>query len=248
MAGRFGVVVAMASEARALAGRTVAPLSFFPVGEFGLGYLAGIGPERAKHGANALVAQGVGALMSWGIAGGLHASVPAGHVLLPQAVLGADRQSFASNAHWRRALVVEFEGICDFADGLLIQSDVLVAAPAAKHALHRRSGALAVDMESCAIAHAAFAAELPFLAVRVVADECDDEVPGIVVGLNDPWGRVRPLRLLRRLLAGPQRLGDLLTLRRSFDQGCKRLTAIAPGLGSAWERYLQQTSQNRGGG
>lgn len=229
----------MASEARALVGRKVAPLTLFPVGKSGIGYLAGIGPERAGEGANVIIDQGVGALMSWGIAGGLHASVSAGHALLPRAVLGSNLCSDESNAHWRGALAQTLAGKCEFSDGTLIQSDKLVPAPAAKQLLHERSGALAVDMESSTIARRAAAAGLPFLAVRVVADDCENEVPDIVIGLNDAWGRVRPARLARRLALGPHKLRDLLALRRSFARGCARLTDVAQGLDQAWQLYQE---------
>ena len=84
----MGVVVALASEARAL-GPTMPrggdpPLSELALlGEGSLLALSGIGGAAAAAAAQALVDSGVSALMTFGMAGGLDPALKPGSVVIP---------------------------------------------------------------------------------------------------------------------------------------------------------------------
>lgn len=113
--------------------------------------------------------------------------------------------------------------------GRLLTVDQPVRTPAAKRALGQRSGALAVDMESFAVAQVCRSERIPCGVFRVVSDAVDDELPPEVAGLvrqkttaarlgaalASVWNRPGSLKDLYRLkenaLIASDRLADFLT-------------------------------------
>ncbi|UPY39093.1 nucleoside phosphorylase [Sediminicoccus sp. KRV36] len=149
------------------------------------------------------------AVLSFGIAGGLAPGMQAGALLLASAIW-EEGEVLAVDVPWQAALA----GRIPARLGLLAASGSLLADAAAKAALHGRSGALAVDMESGAAARFAAARGIPFAALRAVADGPDQALPrAAAVGLN-PDGSPAPLRVLGALLRHPLELPGLLRLAR----------------------------------
>ena len=150
------------------------------------------------------------AVLSFGIAGGLAPGVARGEVILASALWEAD-ETLPVDAPWLAALSAHIPARI----GLLAASASLLDSPAAKAALHARSGALAVDMESGAAARFARARNLPFAVLRAVADGPADALPrAAAVGLN-PDGSPAPGRVLAALLRHPGELPALLRLARA---------------------------------
>ena len=226
------MIAALPGEARAFArlragGR--APLA-------GGGHLAlsGLGPKRAAAAARALVAEGVDGLVSWGSATALVPWLAAGDLLLPRTLVTAVGASLAVDADWGERLTGAIADRARIRNGPLAEvGDVLVDA-VAKQALHERSGALAADMESAAIAAVAAEFELPFIAVRAIADDSTMTVSPAARAAVDDDGALRPLRLLRGLARPPagvaaelRALGQLAT---AFRAAQRTLDAAAAGL------------------
>jgi adenosylhomocysteine nucleosidase len=67
--------------------------------------------------------------------------------------------------------------------GVLFSVDHLVAAPKEKRTLGEKSGALAVDMESFAVVEVCQRRGTPVLAVRIIIDRLEEELPPEVRGL-----------------------------------------------------------------
>lgn len=116
---------------------------------------------------------------------------------------------------------------------LLCVRDPLLT-PADKLAAHRRTGTLAVDLESAAAAATALAAGCPFFCLRVVCDPAGRSLaPELLRGV-DSRGNSRPLRLLAPLLRRPALLIPLLVMARDFSRARRRLAqawqAICPTL------------------
>ncbi|RME35493.1 MAG: purine phosphorylase, partial [Gammaproteobacteria bacterium] len=91
-----------------------------------------------------------------------------------------------------------------------------VASAAEKSALHLRTGAVAGDMESAAVAREALAAGVPFLAVRVVVDAASLSLPACLLPALDDAGRTRPGVLLAGLLRSPGALWPLIALGLAY--------------------------------
>lgn len=153
------------------------------------------------------------AVISFGIAGGLVEEMRTGTLLLASAIW-EEGELLAADATWQATLAARIPA----RSGLLAASAKLVGNPGEKAALHERSGALAVDMESGAAARFARARRIPFAALRAVADGPHEALPrAAAVGLN-PDGSPAPLRVIAALLREPAQLPALLRLARASSQ------------------------------
>lgn len=85
--------------------------------------------------------------------------------------------------------------------GAILSSSRVVPNAAAKRAAKQHSGAIAVDMESAAIALEAAARGVPFAIVRTVIDSLEDEIFGAEI--TDAEGRVKPLAAANYLARNP---------------------------------------------
>jgi adenosylhomocysteine nucleosidase len=221
-----GFVVALKAEARSLIKRAVVPETCIRLPDSAFLRLAGMGPDRAGRAADALVAEGAAALISWGCAGGLQESILPGTLILPDKILTSDLKPLSVDISWRERLLRRLQGHLDIMKGPLIESPNVLRSPPEKTALFEKSGALAVDMESAAIARVAVAAQLPFLAVRAVSDSATLAIPPPLLNVTDVFGRVRLFQLLISLARRPHLLPSLIRLGFSFRAAQNTLTKV----------------------
>ena len=87
--------------------------------------------------------------------------------------------------------------------GTLLSTPTVVAQAASKHDLGRRSGALAVDMESYSVGQAAAQCHLPFAVLRTIFDPVDQPMTFPVTTCLTPAGMLRPWRLVGCLACQP---------------------------------------------
>lgn len=218
-----------------------------------------IGPVNAALGAQALVLrQGVTGLVSFGSAGAVEprlaqgdlviasravahdAGLFLGHDFDPSGVMGRDwqgrvgyRRAFDADLAWvgraqRAACRLGFRTV---RTGTVATGNQAVFSTARKRWLRQTFDALAVDMESAAVAQVAVAYGLPWLAVRAISDTaCDDW------GLN--YGRLRTYldagqpawrqrgRQASYLLAHPVAWGRLRRLQRGLAQAARQASGV----------------------
>ena len=98
-----------------------------------------------------------------------------------------------------------------------------------KKDLFTASGAAAVDMESLALARAASAAGLPFLALRAVADPAQRGLPSAALAPLTSDGRPQPHLVAGRLALRPWELPALMRLA-SDARRAERSLAKLPSL------------------
>ncbi|CAA7620137.1 nucleoside phosphorylase [Magnetospirillum sp. SS-4] len=207
---RIGIVVGMKSEAALLPpGSRVA--------------CAGGIPARAEALARRMADEGAEALASIGIAGGLDPSLSPGAVIVAAGVETADAV-FETDAAWTGRLLALLP---QARHGLVAGADTVAASPADKAALFGRRGALAVDMESGAVAKVAAERRLPFAVIRSVADPYDRSLPPSAMAGLDEDGSTRLLAVMAGLLRRPGDLGGLI--RVGLDSG-KALSALRDAL------------------
>ncbi|MGH6912614.1 MAG: nucleoside phosphorylase [Geminicoccales bacterium] len=196
---------------------------------------SGADAQRARAAALRLVGEGARGLISFGLAGGLAPHLQPGDLLLPETVILPDLRRLDTDPAWRARLAASLPSL-DPHDAAIAGSDRLVATSAAKRALFEACGAVAVDMESYAVAEVAAKARLPFLVVRAIADRCDQAIPRAAHQAIDANGEVRPLAVLGGLARRPWQMAALIALGRSSGRGLaslRRVAALAPGLGFA---------------
>ncbi len=189
--------------------------------------VSGMGTAAAAEGARRLAAAGARALLSWGMAGGLDPALAAGTLVLPYEVLSSAGARFLTAQGWReraRAAVAAIHPVCS---GRLLTTRAALDSAAAKALAFRDTAAVAVDMESAAVAEVASAAQLPFLAVRAIVDTASQAVPraalrAATVGAD----ALRLGRLLGALARAPWELPAMIRLARAYAAAHSTLAAV----------------------
>jgi adenosylhomocysteine nucleosidase len=233
-----GIVCALRSEARCLGLISATHEALSALADGSLVALSGVGWAAAAAAAERLVREGAAALASFGLAGGLDPALAAGTLLLPAQVTTPEGAAFSTDPEWRAQLAAT--SAAPVVGGRLVTARAAVTSATAKLALGRASGALAVDMESAAIAEVADRHGLPFVAVRAVVDDAAAGVPQAVLASTDAHGEVAVPRLLQALLRRPQDLPALLQLRGGYLRAARTLRGLArsgaPGRGAPLRR------------
>jgi adenosylhomocysteine nucleosidase len=164
-----------------------------------------------------LLAAGAEALVSWGCAAALDPYLAAGDLVLPAAIFDTDGTLVETHAGWRSWCAERAgEASLRVTAGILCTSPHVVQGMEAKLRLGRATGAVAVDMESGAVARTAAEAGIPVIAIRAIADAVDLTIPEGVIRALQPDGHVGIGKLLANLLLHPSEIHDLLRLGRSF--------------------------------
>ncbi len=178
--------------------------------------IAGIGATRALAASELLIAEGAAALLSWGTVGALHPRLLPGNLILPKSVIAPQKDVFPTDADWHNRLVARLANRLEIYSEPLAQSPSVLASPMEKFNFFSRNDAIAVDMESGSVAEMASRANLPFMAIRAIADTADMTIPASSLNAIDEYGRLRPMRLLSSLARKPSDLVLLARLSRSF--------------------------------
>jgi nucleoside phosphorylase len=119
--------------------------------------------------------------------------------------------------------------------GKLHNSSHLVTNQQDKLALHQRTNALAVEMESTAVEIFAHALTVPLLNVRSISDTAAQALDPAFLNLVDDEGRPRTMRAMRLLARRPGKLPSMLRLGRAARLALKHLTAgVEAVLSSGW--------------
>ncbi len=175
----------------------------------------------AADGARAHIAAGVRALVSFGLAGGLDPSLSPGDLVGGTFVWRADRPPIGA-----AALDSEIRLVAGGVAGV----DRPVMSAAEKAALHAASGAIAVDMESHAVAAVAAAAGLPIYVLRAIADPAARTIPSAALAGLGADGRRRPLAVLARLLVHPAQIAAIVQLAGDSKAALCSLARAAPAI------------------
>jgi nucleoside phosphorylase len=199
----------------------------------------GMGPANAEATARRLFDErSVAAAFSVGVAAGLNPQLRTGDLIVGDRVIshrpGATTpQSFPCDARLQEsALTVIRQSGNRYALGSIVTVERIIMTAEEKRALAAESGAMAVDMESAAIASAASARAVPFLAIRAILDPVEEDLKIAFDRFLDEHGEPRPLPLIRYLVAQPQALLRLVALGLRTKTVCGRLGHVLRELSS----------------
>lgn len=205
----IGVIAALPVEARAF-GTRIPPNSTADLGGNIVISVCGVGAGNARRAAERLLARPLSGLVSWGTAGALSPQLRAGACLLPATVLWGDAV-YAAHEGWHGRIAERLASTCEIHDGPLCSRAEVVAQPDDKARLHGQTGALALDVESGAIAELATRAHMPFVCVRAALDTASTALPPLATEGLCPQGFPDTRRLLRSIARRP---GQLIALPR----------------------------------
>lgn len=225
-----GIIVGLRVEARIVEphlAAALAPSPSLPVA------CSGANAAHAAALAQALIDGGADSLISFGIAGGLDPGLKPGNVVIGDCISLPGGGGIVADTAWVARLHDALASRIDVIVGGVAGADAAVLSVADKAALHLSSGALAVDMESHAVARIAAATGRPFLVVRAIADAATVELPrAVLVGLG-PDGGTRPLAVLGALARRPAEMVAVLRAARHTRAALASLRGVVLGAGRA---------------
>jgi nucleoside phosphorylase len=189
-----------------------------------------MGAAAAAHAAERLLAHAAPplALVAAGFCGALDGGLRPGDLVAAERVVDEAGAAFPADP----GLLAAVPG----RRGTLVSAVRVARTPVERERLRVLAGpgALAVDLESAALARAAQRAGVPFLALRAVTDVVADRLPDLEA-LVDGDGRPRPAALVRHLVRRP---ADVVALAR-LGRGARRAgpalrRGLAPLVAGAW--------------
>jgi adenosylhomocysteine nucleosidase len=187
----------------------------------------GMGPGAAGKAASELLEEGCTALLSFGLAGGLDPRLRPGDVVVPEAIATDRGELFSTDSAWRRRVIQHLTMASAVSEGPLVGSDRPLLTPSAKRAAAKGWSAVAVDMESHAVARAAQRSGVLFMAIRAVADPAERAVPAWLAKVVDSDGQPRLHKLAAGALANPLDLPQLFKLARDQRAALAALSRVA---------------------
>ena len=170
--------------------------------------------------------------MSWGCAAALSPNLKMGDLVLAESLISSDGQEISVNATWhqhtKNILSADFTAY----KGALLASEKVVSTAQEKHEIFEKTGAIALDMESGAIAKVATHYALPFLVIRTIADPASMDLPNALENALNDNGEVAVSRILKSLVLNPKELPHLIQIGQYFQIAKKTLANVAKHLPS----------------
>ena len=198
----------------------------------------GIGHRRATETARRAFDSIPGAelVIGTGVVGALSSGLKPGDLVLSDRVMTLDGDGrlgeqviTGGDAHLRAVGRSLASANIAYSTGAILTSHRVLANGAEKRRAKESTGAIAVDMETAALASEAAAHGIPFVAIRAVLDEVDDEIVGAEMADED--GNVRPLAATSYLIRNPATMLKLPRMMRNLSRAtasiADALTAIA---------------------
>ncbi|MCI0639912.1 MAG: hypothetical protein L0Y72_19375 [Gemmataceae bacterium] len=157
-------------------------------------------------------------ILSAGFAGSLHEGLRVGDLVLATEI--ADEGGLVAPTTWP----CELQGhwYPPLKRGRILSLPRLVGEPEEKRRLGSAHEALAVDMESAALARWCRHRDVPFGSVRVITDEVDVRLSPELLSMVD-GGRVSCWRMLKSVARRPSLVKELLRLRRDTNLAAEQL-------------------------
>jgi adenosylhomocysteine nucleosidase len=245
-AGGLCLVFALAREARAvrrllgsgrsLSGAPCPARRFERAGQPVFVLETGVGERRVETALNWLLGAGGEAVasrlrvvLSAGYSGALQDAYAVGDLILATEV--ADLHGNRWGATWPGGLPVRGGPVLH--RGRLLCVPGMLGGAEDKRELGQRHQAVAVDMETAAVARLCTEHSIPFGCVRVISDAVHTRLSPRLVSLLS-GGRVAPLRLLAALATAPSLAGELWRLARDTRRANRRLVDALEWLLPSW--------------
>jgi len=190
----------------------------------------GIGKKRAAEALLQVLNNfPISTVISIGYAGGTHADLKTGDLLIADKILAASKDGnppveipITSTLAEKLANLQKSDKFALFTGCLLTVGEV-VHRPEDKKALGVKYGAMALDMETSVLAQIAAAKEVPFLSIRAISDTVDEELVD-VSSFVEPDGEISKLKAGWYVLTHPGSLRKFINLKDIARQATKNLT------------------------
>lgn len=222
-----GILVALPEELSTLTKSKIKQGECISVAKNTLVTLSGAGSENASAAAQGLIDKGAKQLISWGCAGALAPHLKAGDLLIPSAILTKDNIQLTSQLNWSNQIIAQLEPGIKCYNGRLFESVAVISLAHDKAEQYQQTAALAVDMESGAVARIAKQANIPFVAIRSIADLANQDLPKVIAHAMTDKGVISIPKLMFYLCSHPTELPGLIKLGLYFNTASKTLKTVA---------------------
>ena len=176
------------------------------------------------------VGAGVQGVASFGIAGALSPMLSTGDCVLASAVR-ADGKSLHTDGPWRKAIGKRLPG-CVVAE--LLGTDSIIATAYEKRRMFARTAAHAVDTETHIAGAVAVARNLPFVAIRVIVDTANTDLPPVALCAIRRDGTVDTAAVVRSLISRPRQIPQLIRTGQDSRIAFRTLLRCREALGPAF--------------
>ncbi len=185
----------------------------------------GTGHKRATQATNALIdAFEPSWILSVGLSGALIPEMDIGHIVVGDSLIYE-----SGNPEISLRLDMSDDVEHGLHVGKLCTADRIIRTREEKRELHAKTGAIAVDMESLAVAKVCKARSTGFMAIRAISDDLSEDLPPEVLAIFGPKGTIRAGALVGSILKRPSSVKDLWKIRESAVNAAKNLAQFTIG-------------------
>ncbi len=215
---KIGIVSALRSEAACLTdGKPLVAEPHYLSEQLVL-VLSGMGKDRVSKAVDSLIALGVDGLISFGTAGALNSSIKSGDVIVAENIIDASGRTQAVSTGWRDKAIQQLADCpAIIHGGNIATTECAIASTANKLAVHEKTRAIGVDMESALIINAAYEHKLSALSIRIIVDEANMSIPNAILANTDAFGELAIKTLPGSILLHPTLIVDLIRLGLAFN-------------------------------
>lgn len=186
---------------------------------------SGMGPKLATRATKALIdGHAPGWIISAGFSGALQTGMKIGDIVVANSVVDTAGTELAID------LKMEPNPATGLHVGRLLMVDHIVRTIVDKKALAEQHAAMAVDMESLAVAQVCREAKIRFLAVRVISDDLSADLPAEILSVVGSSGTFRLGAAVGALFKRPGSAKDMWRLREQGMDAAERLATFLEGV------------------
>ena len=223
---RLGIVAALPDEAKCLHNNKLDVATPVEIQKNIFLCLSGIGYESAYSASKLLLGLNIDALISWGVAGAIDSSLTSGDLIISKSIINNDKNYKATDNWIKRISDSCKDEAYKIVDGDIASSKEMCASVADKKLLFKKTSALAVDMESAAIAELAKNNNIDFIALRTIADTAETNIPEAVIKHTDNLGKPKLNLFILSCILKPAQIREIFILAKSYQKSLKTLRKL----------------------
>ncbi len=224
---KLGIIAALPAEAKCLQTKKINFKSPFEIEKNIFLCVSGIGYNSSIDATKELVKLNVDSLISWGIAGATCDLVTTGDLILARAVRN-HKEIYYTSDDWCKRIIQHFKNSSHkILNKDIVSTEKICATSIEKMKLYKETKALAVDMESAAMAKIAIKNNLNFIVIRAIADNAILNIPEIVIKNIDDYGRAKIIKLVVSCIFNPSQINQILLLAKSYKKALESLNNIS---------------------
>lgn len=238
---RIGIIAAMPKEAYCLERKILFLRKPVEIEKNIFVCISGVGEENALLSAKKLYDNcNVNALISWGVAGSINSIVKPGDLIIAKEIIG-DNIKFMITQKWLNEIVryLEKKSIHVHVSKLTSTTNICSTITAKKN-LSKATAALAVDMESAAIASFSQKNNIDFLAIRSIADDHNTNIPAVICNHTDEYGQPALLQFIFSCLKNPSQIYTLIKIGVCYKKALNTLKKVSTTLKKQHFLYHKQ--------